>query len=246
MLRVLDSLLRPVARLLVASGYRFADAAERLKLAYVAAATARAGARATDSRISVMTGLQRRDIARLRAEAEEPRQDAAQPLARVIFVWRTDPRYAGHDLPRSGEEGSFDALVRSLRRDVHPRSVLDELVAVGAVSLQEGDRVRLEQDSFQPAAGSAAQLDYLAANAGDMLGAAVANAGAAGQAPYFERAAHFNRLAPAAVAELDALFRQQQMDLLRKIAARAQHLQQTAPGTCRFRAGGYFYHEDEA
>jgi len=59
MLHILDILLAQLARLMVAQSIAFPDLAERLKTHYVAAAI-RAGAK-TDSRISVVTGLQRGD-----------------------------------------------------------------------------------------------------------------------------------------------------------------------------------------
>ena len=54
-------ILRPLARLAIANGLRFRDLADRLKEAYVAAATQQGG-QANLSRLSVQTGLQRKDI----------------------------------------------------------------------------------------------------------------------------------------------------------------------------------------
>ncbi|NOR61658.1 MAG: hypothetical protein GQ535_04075, partial [Rhodobacteraceae bacterium] len=52
-------LLRPLARLALAKGVRFADMAEHMKRAYVDVALDSAKPKAPVSRISVMTGLQR-------------------------------------------------------------------------------------------------------------------------------------------------------------------------------------------
>lgn len=239
----LDALLAPIARLLVARGVLFGEAAERLKQAYVDAAAARAGERATDSRISVMTGLQRRDVARLRATAVACAPRPVNHLSRLVSVWQTDPRFAGRDLPRKGGEDGFEEIAKSIRRDVHPRTMLDELLAAGTVVLAE-DSVRLVQSSFQPLAGSEGQLDYFTANAGDYLTAATANL--LSGAPYFERAAHFNHLDAEAVAALDRQFRAGQMALLVELGQTAARLQEEQPGAHRFRAGGWFYHEEEA
>ena len=48
-----------------------------------------------------------------------------------------------------------------------------------------------------------------------------------------------------AVAELDALYREKQMAVLVDVGEVAKRLQETSQGTMRFRAGGYFYCEDE-
>ena len=64
-------------------------------------------------------------------------------------------------------------------------------------------------------------------------------------APYFERAAHFNHFSSDAVAELDELYREKQIAVLVDVGEAAKRLQETSQGTMRFRAGGYFYCEDE-
>ncbi len=151
-------------------------------------------------------------------------------------MWCAD--FDGAPLARNGE-GSFATLAATIRKDVHPRTLLEQLVAAGTVEVR-GDTVHLLAQSYQPLAGAQDQLDYLAANGADYLAAGVANA-VQSPAPFFERAAHFNQLSPAAIAELDALYRAKQMVVLQEIAARAAQLQDTSAGTMRFRAGGYFY-----
>ncbi len=162
------------------------------------------------------------------------------PLSRLVSVWVTD--FDGAPLDRNGAD-SFASLAATIRKDVHPRTLIEHLLAAGTVELRD-EKVHLLARSYQPLSGAQDQLDYLAANGGDYLSAGVANA-VQSPAPFFERAAHFNQLSPAAVAELDALYREKQMAVLQDIAARATRLQDTSAGTMRFRAGGYFYSEDE-
>ncbi len=57
MLDLLDHVLSPLARLCMARGLRFADAAELLRKAYFREAAAAAGDGATVSRLSVVTVL---------------------------------------------------------------------------------------------------------------------------------------------------------------------------------------------
>jgi hypothetical protein len=242
--RFVDMIFAPLARLLVARGLLFGEVAERLKLHYLRAAKGLAGPRATDSRLSVMTGLQRRDITRLAALPDDaPSDRKVNHLSRLVQFWQTDPRFAGRALARAGGEDSFVALAQSIRRDVHPRTMIEQLREAGTISITDNDSIRLEQTSYQPLAGTEAQLDYLADNAGDFLAASTGNVLAA-TAPFFERAAHFNQLSPEAVAQLEAAFRVGEMALLQSIARQAAKLQTESPGTHRFRAGGYFYSTD--
>lgn len=242
MLDLLDALLAPFSRLMVALGVPFPDLSERLKAHYVEAAKDLTEGKPTDSRLSVMTGLQRRDVARLRDfESKEPR---LTHLSRLVALWQSDPAYAGAPLTRSGSAPSFEALAWEVRRDVHPRTLLDALLAAGTVTVED-EAVHLRASSYQPLAGSEDQMAYLARNMGDHLQAATVNV-TADAAPFFERAAHFSGLSEGQVAELDALFREKQMALLEELGASASKMKKlpTGGGSHRFRAGGYFYHED--
>lgn len=243
MLSHLAVLLEPLARLCIRKGLTCPDTIDPMKLAFLAAARAEAeaegagaGRGATDSRLSVMTGLQRRDIQRLAALPRVPPVRAPGHLARLVHLWRTDPAYLGRDLPRHGPAPSFDALARIVRRDVHPRTLADQLVADGTVTPCDDDRLRLQDEAHLPRPGSAAQLDWLVANVGDHLRAAVANVLAEGP-PRPERAVRLNGLSPAAVAELEQLWRDLGMAALRAIAERGETLQDRAPGKARFSAG---------
>lgn len=237
MIRILDALLAPIARLAVARGVPFPQVIERFKLQYLRGAEALTEG-ATDSRISVMTGLQRRDIARLRDLPQEG-LPPVNHLAKLVRIWRQELPAA---LPRSGD-ASFDTLAARIRKDVHSRTLLEQLLAAGTV-VSKGDQVRLVAEAYQPLAGSEDQLNYLAANGADHLAAGVANV-MDPASPFFEQAAHFNALSAEAVAEIDALFRARQMQVLQEVAERAANLQATSPGQKRFRAGGYFYAEDQ-
>lgn len=241
MLHILDILFAPLARLLVARGIAFPDFAERMKAHYVAAALALSQGKETDSRLSVMTGLQRRDVTRLRDF--EPRDQRPNHLARLVALWQTDPDYGTPSLPRSGPAPSFETLARAVRRDVHPRTMLDALLASGTVAL-EGAEVRLQQTSYQPLAGSEDQLAYLTRNLGDHLSAATDNV--LGQTPpHFERAVHYSDLTADQIAALAEHHRTAQMALFHDLSQRAAAMKRTGPpGTHRFRAGAYFHTQD--
>ncbi|MEL6887478.1 MAG: DUF6502 family protein [Pseudomonadota bacterium] len=230
----LDLIFRPLTRLAIAKGVRFADASERLRRAYLFAALQVAGRDVTDSKLSVMTGLQRRDVARLRAEPEEvaPRPD---PLSRLVALWLAE--HAGAPLPRSGGAVSFDALARRIRKDIHPRTSLDALVAAGTVAL-DGDTVRLLKQAYVPLEGSDDQLQYLGQNVGDHMAIAVGNVLGERMSP--ELAVHYDGLSDAAIETLREMWRDRMGTVLQEMNARALALQDDSPGSGRFRAGGYF------
>ncbi|PYE85777.1 DUF6502 family protein [Pseudoroseicyclus aestuarii] len=233
----LDPILSPLARLAVRKGWLFPAVERRLRQAYIAAATSGGEGAMTDSRISVMTGLQRRDIARLRRE-EAPEQPPRQPLAEIISRWWDDPAYDPAGLPIQGEAGSFTALARSVRQDVHPRTFLDLLIESGAVT-EEAGRASLTTRSYQPLPGSEEQLGYLADNVGDHLSAAVSNV--LGEAGNYDMAVHYDGLSPEAIATLEERYRAGMTRLVEELDSMVRALPQSAEGQQRFRAGGYFF-----
>jgi len=247
MLTILDVLFAPLARLLVARGIPFPDFAERMKAHYVTAATQAAG-KATDSRLSVMTGLQRREVTRLRGF--DPRDERPNHLSRLVALWRTEADYLDGEapilLPRSGPAPSFEALAWTVRRDVHPRTMLDALVASGTIALTaEGNQVRLLQSSYQPLAGSEDQLAYLTRNLGDHLSAATDNV-LGRTPPQFERAVHYSELTTDEVTALADFHRDGQMALFEELSRRAAAMKRTGErGPHRFRAGAYFHQTAE-
>lgn len=254
----LARILRPLVRAMIARSLRYPDIADLLKSLFVAEAEAKAaaeGAKPTDSRLSVLTGLQRRDVKAIRAAPPDPVASwEAGPLPRVLARWTGDPAYCDADgaplsLARTGASPSFEELCAVVTRDVHPRTLLDELVARRLVAHdRETDRVTLVSASFLPGANDKALLGYFGANLGDHAEAAVANVLAApAPGPFFERAVHYNRLSAESLDALDALARHLQSEVLQALNAEALARQDgdrtRADATGRFRCGAFVFTE---
>ncbi len=245
----LAPLFKAFARLTVARGILLPDLIELLKRHYIDAAKAMTKGKITDSRLSLLTGLQRRDIVRLRNLT--PKQQVPNHLARLVALWQNETAYSTNGLPKAlpknGAAPSFEALARIVRRDVHPRTMLDMLLASGTIAINEDDQsVQLMKTSYQPLAGSEDQLAYLANNFGDHLSAATDNVLGL-TPPHFERAVHYTGLTAAQIAELKADFDLGQMALLEQLSQKAAAMKKlpSLDATDRFRAGGYFYHTTE-
>ncbi|MEI6209217.1 MAG: DUF6502 family protein [Desulfuromonadales bacterium] len=184
LVRIMSRLLFPLARLCLANGITLATVEEILKHAFVQEANAlQPGSpmHGTVSRISTATGLTRREVTRL-IKSETPVRSTKPPIATEVFArWTTDPHYqdqggAPSVLKRQGPTPSFEALAQSITRDVHPRSMLDELVRLGLAQYDEElDSVALVRNEFVPRGEFQHMLDFLGDNVGDHLDAAVAN-----------------------------------------------------------------------
>ncbi len=180
----LRRLLAPLSRLCLAKGVTFAAAEELLKQSFVQEADSLqpdAPEHGKVSRISTVTGINRREVTRLTRSGSSAKP-AKHPLAAELFArWTTDPAYKDRDgaplaLKRQGPAPSFEMLAQSITRDVHPRSMLDELVRLGIARYDEGaDSVSLLRNDFVPGSGSPEMVAFLGDNVGDHLEAAVAN-----------------------------------------------------------------------
>ncbi len=180
-----QAVLRPLARLAVASGLPYARVDEVLRQALVdAASAAHAGLpqHRRVSRISTSTGLNRREVTRLTRDPDAAHSPPPPSHATRLFLrWLSDKRFRAsrgkvRRLPRHGAEPSFESLAREITRDVHPRSLLDELLRLGLARHDEAaDEIELVVDAFVPRGDHARMLAFLGANVGDHLEAAVAN-----------------------------------------------------------------------
>ena len=182
--KTVSRLLVPLARLCLANGITFATAEEALKLAFVQEASAlQPGApeHGMVSRISTSTGINRREVTRLTKLKTTVRTNKHPLAAEILALWTTDALFRDKDgapntLNRLGPAPSFEALAQTVTRDVHPRSMLDELIRLGIMTFDEKlDQVSLTRVDFVPRSDSRQMFELLGDNVGDHLDAAVAN-----------------------------------------------------------------------
>ena len=255
---IIARILRPLARLMIARGITLPAAVEMLKEAFVdvAARDFRIGdAPTTDSRVSLLTGVHRKDVKRLREGAR--RTGAAPPdplnvLSEVVTRWASDRRYLGRDgrpkpLPRSatGNRLSFDNLAYGISSDLKPRPILDELLRLGLVSAN-GERLELNVEAFVPPRPGDEKVFFLGENVGDHLAAGVHNV-LDGTPAFLDQAIYSDDLSPESVNELLHLSREQWSDVLKVIVRRTAELEarDKAAGraTERINVGMYYYSE---
>ncbi|MBV8575726.1 MAG: hypothetical protein JOZ58_11925, partial [Acetobacteraceae bacterium] len=170
-------------RLLIQSGVTFPVVADLLRGLYVDVARRELltdPKSRTDSRVSLLTGVHRKEIRRQRSP--EGVAGLAEPAvvtrtSAIIARWLGSSTYtdaAGRPLPlpRAGPDPSFEGLVASVTRDVRPRAVLDEWLHQALVRIDAEGRVQLSTEAFIPREGGEAQLFYFARNLHDHIAAA--------------------------------------------------------------------------
>src|SRR5215471_14663879 len=128
-------LLRPLVRLCIRCGMTFPALAQLLRELFINVAEhdfPLEGKQQTDSRVSLLTGIHRKEVARLRG-AGAPVAEVPTTLSRtsaIIARWLAAPEFTDAKgdplpLPRTADDGapSFETLVESITKDVRPRAV---------------------------------------------------------------------------------------------------------------------------
>lgn len=258
--RLLDTLVRvlvPLVRLMIAKGVTFQMASEVLKRAYVRSANEHFVETdvASGTRLSLLTGLNRKEIRRLTsAEPDKERPPMASYATAVAAMWRTNRRWRDRDgnpkiLPRRTANNllSFDDLVRAVTTDHRPAAVFDELVRLGIIEA-DGDMVRLIPSAFFSPIGLDDKLARLSENIEDHIAAAVTNI-IEPSPKFMEQSVFSDELSEASAATLHTLMREEWQRtfntvLEKAIALETDDAKQSRVAKTRMRVGMYFYSEN--
>lgn len=259
----LDAALRamtPLIGFLLREGVTYPRVADALKASFLEAGRdvlESSSTRITDSSISTLTGIHRKDVRAWRSEGNPLTRSRTLGVAMAAFAaWSNDPAYCDKKgrprvLDRFGGAGSFEALATSISNDVHPRTLLEELKRLGVVRLvqgnerEPGEKVQLSLEAFVPTKGTAELLELLADHSCDHIAAAVHNVLALGP-PMLEQSVFADALTQQSVDRIDSLARRAWSRALRDVVREATALSardQGRPGADqRFRLGMYFFH----
>lgn len=251
-------LMAPLIKHMLHEGVTYPRFTSALKSGFLEAAEQILQANATktnDSSLSVLSGVHRKDARAWRAVGETlPQAKTMSPAMEVFARWASDPAYcnksgAPKTLARYGAKSSFELLAKSVSNDVHPHTILKELIRLGLVQPAEGSdgaKLTLCADAFVPKEGSAEMLQLVSDNVGDHIAAAVHNLEGTG-APMLEQAIFADELSPESADTLAKLSRTIWSKALHELAHEATRLgnqDQGQPGADRrVRLGMYFYQD---
>jgi hypothetical protein len=252
-------LLRPLARILLRNGIPYATFADLAKRVYVDVAAGEFGIpsrKQSISRISIITGVSRKEVSRVLA-LPEPRADAEAQrynrAARVISGWRRDKEFIDTqnepaELRIEGPGATFQTLVRRFSGDVPFRAVLDELLRVDAIENVGKDSVRLIQQAYLPKTDEVAMLEILGTDVNDLITTIDHNL----KVPesFFQRKVAYDNLPKEIIKEFRQLSASRSQALLedmdRWLAQRDRDSNPAVRGSGRIRAGiGIYYFEEE-
>lgn len=212
----------------------------------------------TDSQVSILSGVHRREVKRLRDEMRQQRPTpvAVSMGAQIVAKWCADPRCLDAQrrpipLPRLASKGgdlSFERLVEGISKDIRSRAVLDDWLRLGVARLDDEDRVHLVESAFIPAQGFDEKAFYFGKGVHDHLAAASHNMLGL-RPPLLDRMAYYDGLSAESVAQLRDLARELSAQALQEINSKALELQardgEHEGSVHRVTFGSYFYTAEE-
>lgn len=257
-------LLRPVIRQLVAYGIDYPVLDQMVRELFVEVAEkdfALPHKRPTDSRIALITGINRKEIARLRRlrVSEEPQVEVEDTaLTRIIGRWIGGPPFSDtRGRPKSlpyestnARKATFSRLVRDRGIDVPVRSILDELIRTGVVEMDDDGNVNLIQEANVPSGDLEGKLTLLASDPGEVFSTIVHNVEEP-ETPWLQRKIVYDNIGSDALDELRESARAQGEEFVRRanvlLSAQDRDRNPDAPGGERSRVvlGVYYFEETE-
>lgn len=191
LLKTLETLFEPLARLLVEHGVS-SPQAERLLRAVcvreVGKASTTLGKRPNASRVALVTGVDRREVTRILKARHTLGEvnDRRHRVNRVLAGWHSDATYSSGGRPRllpvkatkarDCKRSNFWALAKRYAPGVYPGLILSELVRVGAVEELENGRLRVRTREYGAAEFSRDSVSELGARVRDLIRAMLNNA----------------------------------------------------------------------
>ncbi|NIS76826.1 MAG: hypothetical protein GTO00_04220, partial [Deltaproteobacteria bacterium] len=209
-------ILRPLVRFLLRNNVPYGAFADFAKKVYVDVATDEfglPGRKQSTSRVSVITGLSRKEVTRVQKLPEPSDAEAVERYnraARVISGWVRDERFSDHRgrpalLPVDGRGASFNRLVKIYSGDVPARAILDELLRVGAVTRLSDGRVRLETRAYIPAVDDGDKIAILGTDVSALISTIDHNLGCDPGDTLFQRKVAYDNLPREALPEFRKL-----------------------------------------
>jgi len=257
---LMHKVLRPLVKLLLRNGVAFADFSDVARRVFVEVANedfALPGKKQSVSRVSVLTGVNRKEVKRLLESGEEDiTQKENNRAARVVGGWMRDKEFSTKSkakalvLGEGDQKGSFEALVKKYSGDMTARAVLDELIRVGAVKLNKNkDSVKLLSNGYIPSNSNDEMLRISADSVHDLLSTIEHNLNDEYQDTHLQLKVSYDDVPLNGVELFRNLSREKSLELLNYLdeflATQDRSSNPKIKGEGRFRTGlGIYYFEE--
>jgi len=232
LVKAVTLLCKPLIRLLIEKGVTFPQFRDLMKTLYVDVANqafTENDMQPSDSRIFVLTGVHRKDIKRIREQANIPEQavsSSASLNGEIVARWTSMPEYLDEKgKPKKllrGEKDNqpgFDQLVSSINKDVRPKVILDEWLRLNMISIKNGYIV-LSRTAYVSNKEFNDMAYYLGHNVHDHLASCVNNI-LINDDPMIERSVYYASLTENSVNKLRNIANKKGNELLQHLNKQA-------------------------
>ena len=254
------NILRPLMRILLRNGIPYGTFADIAKRVYVNVAMEECGLpnrKQSISRVSVITGLTRKEVSRVKDMPAIDTSDTTgryNRASRVISGWVRDGRFTDNqgrpsELHVEGEGATFSELVKLYSGDMPVRAVLDELLRVGMLERLDNGRIRLLNHAYIPQKEEVDKLGILGIDVKDLISTIDHNLTIEPQYSFFQRKVSYDNLPEEVLPELHSISAKKGQALLEDfdkwLSQYDRDLNPAVNGTGRKRAGiGIYYFEE--
>ncbi len=236
--KTIGRMLRPLVKLLMLKGITYIGLLSLLKKTFVEVAHRESefqldNKRQTDSRISLLTGVHRKEVKRIREELDDPLTEEeikASISAQMMAKWLGHPEFTDENgYPRSlhryhKSELSFADLVFDISRDKHPRSILDDWLNQKLVEIDKNDKIHLIQDGYTASENIEEKLFFAGKNISEHLETVTHNLTST-NSPRFDRAVYYHHLSEESVNQIESLAKEELLKAMKSINKKAAELQ---------------------
>lgn len=262
LIRASTEAARPLVRRMLALGVPFGWVERALRALFIEVAAAEfalPGQRPTDSRVALLTGINRKEVRRLRStRTRQPRSGTfgLNHMTSLVGRWTADPRTTdGRGRPRplpyrAARGPSFVGLARQVTADLAPGVLLEQLVASGAGEIRDGNVIALRESAFVPRRGSAEMLQILVEDPAELIETILRNALSGGE-QLLQRKVYYDNVGTEAAVRLRRQVRREGQRFLtrmdRLFAQYDRDRNPRAPGGERLYTGiGVYFFENAA
>lgn len=147
--------MRPIVRFLLRNGVTWDEFNELSKDTFVEMARAEYGIQGrptNNARVAVLTGLSRREVARVRDRildaTDQLSQRKGNRISQILTAWHTDKEFLDEqgqpkDLPPTGPVGSLASLLKRYAGDLPHGAIRKELLQLGLIDELESGRLKI-------------------------------------------------------------------------------------------------------
>lgn len=252
-------IMQPLVRILLRNGISFGTFSDIAKWIYVDTAANEFGLKSRKqsiSRVSVLTGLSRKEVKRVKELPRPSDKDFAEQYnraVRVISAWRRETDFSDSHgsplpLPLTGKGRTFEELVRRYSGDLPFRAVMDELLNAGIIERADDDRIHLLGRSYVPTTDVGTRFHILGTDVGNLIATIDHNLQADATRRLFQRKVSYDNLPREILPDFHDMAAESAQKLLEDLdewlSARDRDTNPEVTGTGRYNAGlGIYYFE---